>query len=54
MVARTRLELKALAADRFTAVVLGYAPSAQAAATTVEDQLERYAPDDLPDGPQTS
>ncbi|WP_163618649.1 MFS transporter [Microbacterium sp. B35-30] len=54
VVARTRLELKALAADRFTAVVLGYAPSAQAAATTVEDQLERYAPDDPPDGPRAS
>ena len=52
VVARTPLELKALTADRFTAVVLGYAPSAQAAATTVADELERYAPDDLRDGPQ--
>jgi CRP-like cAMP-binding protein len=52
VVARAPLELKALTADRFTAVVLGYAPSAQAAATTVADELERYAPDDLRDGPQ--
>ncbi|MEV5068565.1 MFS transporter [Microbacterium sp. LMI12-1-1.1] len=54
VVARTPLELKALTADRFTAVVLGYAPSAQAAATTVEEQLDRYAPDDLLEGPQAS
>lgn len=54
VVARTPLELKALTADRFTAVVLGYAPSAQAAATTVADELERYAPDDPRDGPQAS
>ncbi|MFK4806355.1 MFS transporter [Microbacterium sp. ZW CA_36] len=54
VVARTPLELKALTADRFTAVVLGYAPSAQAAATTVEEQLGRYAPDDLLEEPPAS
>ncbi|MDQ7879933.1 MFS transporter [Microbacterium sp. QXD-8] len=54
VLARTPLALKALTADRFTAVVLGYAPSAQAAATTVQDELARYAPDDLPDEPRAS
>jgi MFS family permease len=51
VIARTALELKALSSDRFIAVVLGYAPSAQAAAVGVTDQLGRYAPGGLPDGP---
>lgn len=55
VVARTPLALKALTADRFTAVVLGYAPSAQAAAANVGNLLDRYAPGDgLPDDPQSS
>jgi predicted MFS family arabinose efflux permease len=44
--AHTALRLKALAAERFTAVVLGYAPSAEAAATSVDQQLDRFAPDE--------
>ncbi|GAA5091347.1 hypothetical protein GCM10025760_18370 [Microbacterium yannicii] len=54
VLARTPLALKALTAGRFTDVVLGFAPSARKAATTVEDELERYAPDDLPDGRRAS
>jgi len=45
VVARTPLELRALESDRFIAVVLGYTPSATAAAAGVDDQLGRYAPD---------
>ena len=45
VVARTPLELRALESDRFIAVVLGYTPSATAAAAGVNDQLGRYAPD---------
>jgi CRP-like cAMP-binding protein len=44
--AHTALRLKALASERFTAVVLGYAPSAQAAATSVDQRLDRFAPDE--------
>ena len=44
VVARTALELKALAADRFLAVVVGYGPSARSAAAAVHDRLGRYAP----------
>jgi MFS family permease len=51
VIARTALELKALSSDRFSAVVLGYAPSAQAAAVRVTDQLDRYAPGGLSDTP---
>jgi hypothetical protein len=43
-VARTALALKALAADRFLAVVVGYGPSARTAAAAVDDRLGRYAP----------
>jgi MFS family permease len=44
VVARTALALKALAADRFLAVVVGYGPSARTAAAAVDDRLGRYAP----------
>lgn len=42
--ARTDLALRALAGERFIAVVVGYAPSAHAAAAEVDAQLGRYAP----------
>lgn len=44
VVAKSALELRALSSDRFISAVLGYAPSAQAAAAGVDDQLDRYAP----------
>jgi MFS family permease len=44
VVARTPLELRALDSDRFVSVVLGYTPSAAAAAAGVDHQLGRYAP----------
>jgi len=50
--AHTALRLKALASERFTAVVLGYAPSAQAAATSVDRQLDRFAPGEPLDEPR--
>ncbi|MFF2488225.1 MFS transporter [Microbacterium sp. NPDC058062] len=50
--AHTALRLKALASERFTAVVLGYAPSAQAAATSVDRQLDRFAPGEPIDEPR--
>ena len=40
--AGTPLELRALGSDRFISAVLGYTPSAQAAAAGVDDQLDRY------------
>lgn len=52
--ARTTLDLKALASERFTAVVLGYAPSADAAATSVDEQLDRFAPSEPFDEPPAS
>ena len=44
VVARSELRLQALGSDRFLPVVLGYTPSAQQAATVVDDQLHRYEP----------
>jgi CRP-like cAMP-binding protein len=44
VVARSELQLQALGSDRFLPVVLGYTPSAQEAATVVDDRLERYEP----------
>ncbi|HYI51607.1 MAG TPA: MFS transporter [Microbacterium sp.] len=44
VVARSALELRALSSERFISAVLGYTPSAQAAASGVDDQLGRYAP----------
>ena len=44
VVARSELRLQALASDRFLPVVLGYTPSAQEAATAVDDLLGRYEP----------
>jgi predicted MFS family arabinose efflux permease len=52
--ALTTLDLKALASERFTAVVLGYAPSADAAATSVDEQLDRFAPSEPLDEPPAS
>lgn len=49
VVARTALALRALASERFTAVVLGYAPSARAASASMDDRLGRFAPSDALD-----
>ena len=51
VVARTPLELRALAPERFLSVVLGYTPSAQAATAVVDDQLGRYSPREPFGGP---
>ncbi|MBD8024987.1 MFS transporter [Microbacterium gallinarum] len=52
VLARSALRLQALGADRFVSVVLGYLPSAEAAAAGVDDQLGRFAPREPSDGPQ--
>jgi len=44
VVARSELRLQALGPDRFLPVVLGYTPSAQEAATVVDDRLDRFDP----------
>jgi len=44
VVARSDLRLQALGSDRFLPVILGYTPSAQQAATDVDDMLHRYEP----------
>ena len=44
VVARSELRLQALGSDRFLPVILGYTPSAQQAATDVDDMLHRYEP----------
>ena len=54
VVARSALMLRALGTDRFISAVLGYTPSAQAAAAGVDDQLDRYAPDEPLDEPPSS
>jgi MFS family permease len=54
VVARTALALKALSSDRFIAVVLGYTPSAAAAAAAVDDRLDRFAPRERHDEPPAS
>lgn len=51
VVARTALELQALTADRFCAVVLGFTPSARAAAVGVDDELDRFSPGGASDVP---
>lgn len=51
VVARTDLELQALTADRFCAVVLGFTPSARAAAASVDDELDRFSPGGASDAP---
>ncbi len=51
VVARTALQLQTLTSDRFISVVLGYTPSAQAAAAGVDGQLDRYAPKEPFDEP---
>jgi MFS family permease len=51
IVARSRLTLRALAADRFTTVVLGFTSSAQVAAEEVAGQLDRYSPGAPSDDP---
>jgi MFS family permease len=51
VVARSPLELRALASERFLSVVLGYTPSAQAATAVVADQLGRYSPREPFGGP---
>ena len=55
VVARSSLTLRALGSDRFISAVMGYSPSARAAAAGVEDQLGRYAPNEpLDEGPSSS
>ena len=54
VVARSSLTLRALGSDRFISAVMGYTPSAQAAAAGVEDQLGRYAPNEPLDGGPSS
>ena len=44
VVARNELRLQTLGSDRFLPVVLGYTPSAQEAATGVDDMLDRFDP----------
>jgi len=44
IVARSPLQLRALAAGRFTTAVLGFAPSTRVATASVDDRLGRYAP----------
>jgi MFS family permease len=44
VVARSELNLQALASDRFLPVVLGYTPSAREAAVMIDGELERYSP----------
>ncbi|WP_166644498.1 MFS transporter [Microbacterium sp. BK668] len=44
VVARSAVTLRALKADRFLGVVMGFGPSARTAETGVEHQLGRYAP----------
>lgn len=51
VVARSALALRALGSERFLPVVLGYTASAQEAAIVVEDQLERYSPNEPLDDP---
>ena len=45
VVARTDVRLRALGSGHFLAVVMGYTPSAQEAATSVSQLLDRYDPD---------
>jgi MFS family permease len=49
--ATTELRLKALRADRFLPVVLGYTPSAREAGTVVESMLDRFTPREHPEEP---
>ena len=44
--ATSDLQLQTLGSDRFLPVVLGYTPSAQEAATGIDDMLDRYAPEE--------
>jgi hypothetical protein len=46
VIARSALRLRVLGSDRFLSVVLGYTASAQAAATSVHERLERYSPEE--------
>ncbi|HVL61752.1 MAG TPA: MFS transporter [Microbacterium sp.] len=54
VVARSSLTLRALGSDRFISAVMGYTPSARAAAAGVEGQLGRYAPNEPLDGGPSS
>lgn len=54
VVARSELRLQALGPDRFLPVVLGYTPSAQEAATVVDDRLDRFDPKEPFDDPAGS
>ncbi|MFB8145216.1 MFS transporter [Microbacterium sp. NPDC056003] len=54
VLARSALRLQALGADRFVSIVLGYLPSAEAAAAGVDDQLGRFAPREPSDEPPAS
>lgn len=46
VVASSDLALRALGSERFLPVVLGYTASAQEAAAVVDEQLDRYSPDE--------
>jgi MFS family permease len=55
VIATSDLRLRALGSERFLPVVLGYTASAQEAASTVDDRLGRFAPDESPgEGPAPS
>ncbi|WP_286278203.1 MFS transporter [Naasia aerilata] len=54
VLAHSALRLRALGSERFISVVLGYAPSAQAATAAVDYQLDRYAPEERQDEPPAS
>jgi CRP-like cAMP-binding protein len=51
VVARSDLQLQAMASDRFLPVVLGYTPSALQASATADGILARYEPDEPSEGP---
>lgn len=53
VVASSDLALRALGSERFLPVVLGYTASAQAAAVVVDEQLDRYSPDERTDDPSS-
>lgn len=50
VVARSALRLESLTAERFTAAVLGYTPSAAAAEGRMAEELGRFAPGEHPGG----
>ncbi|UNK69917.1 MFS transporter [Microbacterium sp. H1-D42] len=49
VIARTALRLRALTAERFTVSVLGFTPSAAAAASDIDSELDRFSPGSAPE-----